>query len=237
VQLAFVVYPRLTALDLVGAYEVLRSIPGAEVRFVAGAVGPVVTDSGALVLGATHTYDETPAPDVVLVPGSSSGTTAAMADGALLAWLRRVHETTRFTTSVCTGSLVLGAAGLLQGLPATTHWLAQDVLGTLGATARREERIVRAGKIATAAGVSAGIDLALWLVGEIAGEERAKMAQLMIEYDPHPPFDTGHPSKAPKELLEKTRREMRRDAVNFREIAAAPAVLWRAALNRVRRRG
>jgi transcriptional regulator GlxA family with amidase domain len=236
VQLAFVVYPRLTALDLVGAYEILRGLPGAELRFVAGEVGPVATDSGALLLGATHTYDETPAPDIVLVPGSSSGTTAAMADGALLAWLRRAHQTTRFTTSVCTGALILGAADLLRGHPATTHWLAQDVLGTLGATPQRDRRIVRSGKIATAAGVSAGIDLALWLVGEIAGEEHARMTQLMIEYDPQPPYDSGHPSKVPPELLARTTRAMRREAVNLRELAAAPAVLWRAALNRVRGR-
>lgn len=203
--LAFVLYPRLTALDLVGPYEVLRTLRGAEVRFVAGAVGPVVTDSRVLTLGATHTYEETPAPDLVLVPGSSSGTAAAMADGALLAWLRRAHETSRFTTSVCTGSLVLAAAGLLRGLPATTHWMAQDALGSLGAEPRRDERVVRAGKIVTAAGVSAGIDLALQLVAEIAGEERARMAQLMIEYDPRPPYDCGHPSKATPELLERTR--------------------------------
>lgn len=234
--LAFVVYPRMTALDLVGAYEVLRALPGAELRFVAGAVGPVVTDSGALLLGATHTYDETPSPDLILVPGSSSGTAAAMADGALLAWLRRAHEHSQWTTSVCTGALILGAAGLLAGRPATTHWLAQDVLATFGATPQRDQRIVRSGKIATAAGVSAGIDLALWLVGEIAGEERARAAQLSIEYDPQPPFDSGHPSKATPELLAATRRAMQREAVNLRELAAAPIVLWKAAIAGVRRK-
>jgi transcriptional regulator GlxA family with amidase domain len=171
----------------------------------------------------------------VLVPGSSSGTAAAMADGALLAWLQKVHATTRWTTSVCSGALLLAAAGLLEGQPATTHWFAQDWLPRFGAVPQRDQRIVRAGKVVTAAGVSAGIDLALWLFGEIAGAEQARMAQLTIEYDPQPPFDAGHPSKVEPELLERARREMAREARTVREAVAVPRVLWTATIAAVRR--
>ena len=165
-QIAIVLYPGLTALDAVGPYEVLRLLPGAEVRFVAAAPGPVVTDSGVLLLGATHGYAETPSPDLVLVPGSGPRTATAMADTELLDWLRQVHQTTRWTTSVCTGAMILAAAGILDGLPATTHWMVQSGLAAMGAKAQRGQRIVRAGKVVTAAGVSAGLDLGLWLAGE-----------------------------------------------------------------------
>jgi transcriptional regulator GlxA family with amidase domain len=122
-----------------------------------------------------------------------------MVDDEVLDWIRKVHETTTWTASVCTGSLILGAAGILKGVPATTHWYKMGVLKIMGSTPRPDDRIVRAGKIVTAAGVSAGIDLALWLAGEVAGREQAEAIQLAIEYDPHPPFDAGHISKASKE--------------------------------------
>jgi transcriptional regulator GlxA family with amidase domain len=235
-QIAIVLYPGMTALDAIGPYEVLRLLPDAEVRFVGAEPGPVVTDSGVLFLGATHSYAETPSPDVVLVPGSGPRTATTMADRQLTDWLRRVHETTRWTTSVCTGSMILAAAGLLDGLPATTHWLAQTGLGAMGAKAQRDQRIVHAGKIATAAGVSAGIDLGLWLAGEIAGRERAETIQLYIEYDPHPPFDAGHPSKASKAVVDHARALLRKEALNPSEMRAVPTIAWQRVLHKFRTR-
>ncbi|GAA2709761.1 DJ-1/PfpI family protein [Actinoplanes palleronii] len=204
-QIAIVLYPDVTALDAVGPYEILRLLPEAEVRFVGAATGPLLTDSGVLTLGVTHTFARTPRPDLVLVPGSGPGTAAAMADRELTGWLARVHDTTTWTTSVCSGALILAAAGLLGGRPATTHWIAQDTLGRLGAQPRRDERIVCSGRIVTAAGVSAGLDLALWLSGEIAGRDHAEAIQLWTEYDPQPPFDAGHPAKARPEILDRAR--------------------------------
>jgi transcriptional regulator GlxA family with amidase domain len=226
-QIAIVLYPGVTALDAVGPYEVLRMLPGAEIRFVSREAGPIVTDSGVLVLGATHSYEETPSPDVVLVPGSEANTTTAMADGKLVRWLRRVHETSRWTASVCSGALILGAAGVLDGRPATTHWIAQRFLPLFGAEPKRNRRVVRSGKIMTAAGVSAGIDLALALVEEIAGLERAEIIQLQIEYDPEPPVDAGHPSKASQRVYRTARSEMLRRVRNPRNALSVPLVLWR----------
>ncbi|GLY72308.1 DJ-1/PfpI family protein [Actinoallomurus iriomotensis] len=233
-QIAIVLYPGLTALDAIGPYEVLNLMPDAEVRFVGAEPGPVVADSGVLFLGVTHSYAETPAPDIVLVPGSSAATATAMADKELTGWLRRVHETATWTTSVCSGALVLAAAGILDGVPATTHWLVQPILGKLGAEPRPDERIVRSGKVATAAGVSAGIDLGLWLVGEICGPERAEIVQLTIEYDPRPPFDAGHPSKAGEQVRKKARADLLRAGANPREAIAVPQVLWRRAIGAFR---
>ena len=235
-QIAIVLYPGMTALDAVGPYEILRLLPDAEVRFVGAAPGPVVTDSGVLFLGVTHGYAETPEPDIVLVPGSGARTATAMADQELTDWLRRVHATTRWTTSVCTGSMILAAAGILDGLPATTHWMVQPGLAAMGVTAKRGQRIVHTGKIATAAGVSAGIDLGLWLAGEIAGRERAETIQLYIEYDPQPPFDAGHPSKASKTVVANARALGRKIALNPPEMRAVPTIAWQRALNRLRKR-
>ncbi|MEV6066609.1 DJ-1/PfpI family protein [Nocardia sp. NPDC052001] len=235
-QIAIVLYPGMTVLDAIGPYEVLRSLPDSELRFVSNEVGPIVSDSGVLVLGATHTFAETPAPDLVLIGGSEAATTEAMANRELIDWLRAVHPNTQWTTSVCTGSLVLAAADILRGHPATTHWSAQPMLAAFGAESRPHDRIVRSGKIVTAAGVSAGIDLGLWLVGEIAGTEAAQMVQLGIEYDPHPPFDTGHPDKAPADLLRKTRLEMTKRAAKPRIPLDLASTFWHLTLNRVRER-
>lgn len=188
------------------------------------------------MLGATHSYDETPSPDIVLVPGSTADTTTAMADAELLSWLREVHETSTLTLSVCSGALVLGAAGLLEGHPATTHWKAQKVLKTFGAESRRNERIVKSGKIFTGAGVSAGIDLALSVVKELYGQERAEVIQLLIEYDPQPPVDSGHPSKSTKEVQKIANSEMLTATKNPRNVISVPKILWRAALQRLRKR-
>jgi transcriptional regulator GlxA family with amidase domain len=175
-------------------------------------------------------------PDVVLVPGSGPRTATAMADTQLLDWLWQVHEATRWTTSVCTGAMILAAAGLLDGLPATTHWMAQPGLAAMGAKAQRGQRIARAGKVVTAAGVSAGLDLGLWLAGEIAGRERAETIQLYIEYDPQPPFDAGSPSKASKTVVGNARTLGRKIAVNPSELRAVPTIAWRRALNGFRTR-
>lgn len=233
-QVAIVFYPGMTALDAIGPYEVLRQLPGATLRFVGREIGPVATDSGALFLGVTHTYAETPSPDLVLVPGGTSVATP-MADTELTGWLRQVHRTTTWTTSVCTGSMILAAAGILDGVPATTHWLAQRALGAMGAKPQRDERIVVDGKVATAAGVSAGIDLGLWLAGEIAGKQVAEAIQLGIEYDPRPPFDSGHPSKASGRTRSLARTGLVARATSLREAVAVPKVAWRRAIDVYRR--
>ena len=220
VQIAILLYPGVTALDAVGPWEVLSRMPNTEVRFVGKEVGPVMTEGGALLLGVTHTVAETPSPDLVLVPGGTT-TPGQMVDDEVLDWLRKAHETTTWTASVCTGALILGAAGILKGLPATTHWYKMGVLKIMGAKPQPDERIVRSGKIVTAAGVSAGIDLALWLAGEIAGRERAEAIQLIIEYDPHPPFDAGHMSKASEET-QKLAKQMMDDQHACRSAPSRP---------------
>lgn len=195
-QIAAVLFPRVTALDIVGPYEVLQRLPGATVTFVGHRIGEVRTDNGFLGLAVDATFDEIARPDVVIVPGGI-GTRALLEDRPVLDWLRAVHPTTRFTTSVCTGSLVLAAAGLLTGLTATTHWGALDLLGRLGAvptTQRVVEHLDQ--RIITAAGVSSGIDMALRLSELLVDETAARAMQLMIEYDPQPPFDSGHPDRA-----------------------------------------
>ena len=232
-QIAIVLYPGMTALDAVGPYEVLHRMPDAEVRFVGCEPGPVVADSGVLYLGVTHTYAETPAPDIVLVPGGVANA-ATMIDKALTGWLRQVHQTSQWTTSVCSGALILAAAGILKGLPATTHWMTQPMLTALGAKPQRDQRVVREGKIVTAAGVSAGIDLGLWLAGEICGRERAEVIQLAIEYDPQPPYDSGHPSKASTRVRALCRTALTRQNATLREAAAIPQVAWRRAIEAFR---
>ncbi len=235
-QIAIVLYPGMTALDALGPYEVLRGIPGAELRFVWKEVGPVVTDSGVLVLGATHTFGETARPDVVLVPGSSTSAVSIMADREVLDWLRAAHAHTRVTVSVCSGSLVLAAAGLLEGRAAASHWAALPLLPAFGVEPRPNDRIVREGKLWTSAGVSAGIDLALALAAELADEETARVIQLTMEYDPQPPFDSGHMSKASPAVRARAERETRALAVSPRELAALPVVLVRRFAEVIRRK-
>jgi putative intracellular protease/amidase len=196
-------YDRFTALDAVGPYEVLSRLPGAEVTFVAEEAGPVRTDTRALTLVAERALADVDACDVVVVPGGP-GTREMLEPQPLHDWLRAIDATTQWTTSVCTGALLLGAAGLLDGLEATTHWSAFDTLATLGARPT-ERRVVPQGKVVTAAGVSAGIDMALWLAAQIAGDEVAKAIQLGIEYDPQPPFDSGSVAKASPETKELVR--------------------------------
>ena len=198
-DIAIPIFDRITALDAVGPYEVLSRLPGATVRFVAARRGEHRTDNGMLGLLADATLAEVPAPEVVLVPGGF-GTRPLLDGGPLLDWVRAAHRSSTWTTSVCTGSLVLAAAGVLQGVEATTHWAAMDLLGRLGAVPVAE-RIVERGKVITAAGVSAGIDMALLLAARIAGDTVAQAIQLSIEYEPQPPFDSGSLRTAPADVV------------------------------------
>jgi len=206
-QIAILLFDDLDPQDAVGPYEVLRWVPGAEVVFPATARGPRRTERGGLSLVADRTLAEVGRPDVVVVPGGL-GERRARRDPAILAWLGRVHETTTWTTSVCTGALLLGAAGILRGKRAVTHWTAMDDLAQFGATAVAE-RYVFDGKVATAAGVSAGIDMALALAARIAGPDLAQAIQLGIEYDPKPPFEGGSPAKAPAPIVDMVRATLR----------------------------
>jgi transcriptional regulator GlxA family with amidase domain len=202
-RIAILIFDQLTALDAVGPYEVLSRLPGADLRFVAKEPGVKRTDTGALGLSADLALYELADPDVLLIPGGE-GNRPLLDDDEVLEWVRGAHETSTWTTSVCTGSLVLGAAGLLDGKRATTHWAYLDRLAETGATPVAE-RVVEDGKIMTGAGVSAGIDMALTLTARIAGEDVAKAVQLGIEYDPDPPFDAGSPDKASPELVAAVR--------------------------------
>src|ERR1700754_1375951 len=194
------IFDGITALDAIGPYEVLRSVPGWEVEFVAKQAGEVRAESGALGLQADRALSEVEATDVILVPGGN-GNRALLVDEEVLGWLRRIDAGSRWTTSVCPGSLVLGAAGLLDGKRATGHWMYLEPLRGYGADPVVGRYVVE-GKLITAAGVSAGIDMALHLVAEEAGPDMAQAVQLGIEYDPQPPFDAGSPAKAPAEIVE-----------------------------------
>lgn len=198
-KIAIALYDRFTALDAIGPYETLSRLPGAEVVFIGCEQRIFRTDIGALAVLAGASFADVDRADVLVVPGGP-GTRAMMTDQPLIDWVRKIHATTQWTTSVCTGSLVLGAAGLLKGVDAVTHWGAMQELASTGANPV-EERVVIRGKIVTAAGVSAGIDMGLTLAARIAGDEVAKAIQLGIEYDPQPPFDSGCVRKAAPETV------------------------------------
>lgn len=206
-KIAVLLFDKMTALDAVGPYEVLSRLPGARVQFLAERAGPVTTDTGFLTLMAENAISDVTEADILLVPGGP-GDEIVRKNEETLAWIRNVHEGTTYTTSVCTGSLILGAAGLLKGLRATTHWARLDALREFGAEPTGE-RVVEQGKIITAAGVSSGIDMALRLAQKIAGDDFAQGLQLGIEYDPDPPFDAGSPGKAPKHIVDLVRAAMR----------------------------
>ena len=232
-QIAIVLYPGFTALDFIGPYESLRWLPDADVRFVWHEPGPIAADSGVLVVGATHSFDETPSPDVILVPGGFT-TMEHARDEKVLDWLRRTHETATWTASVCSGSVLLAAAGLLDGKSATSHWAALTALKALGVKAVGDQRIVHEGNVVTCAGVSAGIDLGLWLTGQIGGEGRAKAIQLSMEYDPQPPFDSGHMSKASTSTKAMATAMMSKDLVKPKQLKATTGLLWDHAIQRAR---
>jgi transcriptional regulator GlxA family with amidase domain len=210
---AIALYPEFTSLDAMGPYQVLQHVPDLEVRFVAAERGILRDDCGALRIEVEHTFDDVPSPEILVVPGGTITRTMAHAGHPLVEWVRAAHPTTTWTTSVCTGSLILGAAGLLDGSLATTHWSAYEDLASFGASPT-EQRVVRQGKVITGAGVSAGIDMALVLTRELAGTDVSEAIQLAIEYDPTPPHDRGAPSKARPEILDLVR------AINAQAVAA-----------------
>jgi putative intracellular protease/amidase len=209
-NIAILLYDKFTALDAIGPYEMLYRIPGAAIHLAAKTLDPIRVDSQVLVVQPTITLEEIPSPQVIVVPGGFEGAFAAMEDETILNWLRKAHETTLYTTSVCTGALILGAAGLLEGKDATTHWYVADRLSQYGAT-YKPERYVEAERIITGAGVSAGLDFSLYLISKIgenkalfpnlSSEDVAKAIQLVTEYDPQPPFDSGSLQKASPETI------------------------------------
>jgi putative intracellular protease/amidase len=199
VDIVCLLFEGITALDIVGPYEVLQRLPEANVKFAATTAGEIRTDNKFLALVADFALDEVGSADVLVVPGGFA-TRALEHDETLLEWIRAIDATTTWTTSVCTGAMLLAAAGLLEGKEATTHWASLDRLKEYGAipTGRR---VVEQGRIVTAAGVSAGIDMGLTLAARIAGDEYAQGIQLGIEYDPQPPFDSGSVAKAPEPVV------------------------------------
>jgi putative intracellular protease/amidase len=203
-DVAIPIFDGITALDAIGPYEVLSRLPEARVHFLALEPGAKRTGNRMLALTADGALSDLPHPEVIVFPGGH-GTDTVMHDDAVLAWVRTAHESSKWTTSVCTGSLVLAAAGVLDGLEATTHWMYLDQLAELGVTAV-SRRVVEQGKVITAAGVSSGIDMALMLAAHIAGEEVAQAIQLRIEYDPEPPFDSGSTAKASPEIVAMARQ-------------------------------
>ncbi|GAA4984099.1 DJ-1/PfpI family protein [Kitasatospora paranensis] len=202
-KIAILLYDRFTALDVVGPYEILARMPGSEVVLTALRRGPVRGDLGSLALTADAALDEITAADLLLVPGGP-GSERMHGEPAVLEWLRAIDATTTWTTSVCSGSILLAAAGLLTGRRATTHWFGPRALATFGAVPVAE-RVVFDGKYATAAGVSAGIDLALHLAGRIHGDQVAQAIQLITEYDPQPPYNAGSTTTAPPDLVAAVR--------------------------------
>jgi putative intracellular protease/amidase len=218
-QIAIPIYDGFTALDAIGPYDVLSRIPGAEVVLCAEETGPKRTENGMAAVSADRALAEIDAPDVVVVPGGYGNRRLLGDDSAYVSWLRDVHERTQWTTSVCTGALLLAAAGILDGTDATTHWASRDSLADLGANPV-SERVVERGKVMTAAGVSAGIDMALTLTARITAPELAQAIQLGIEYDPAPPFDTGSTEKAPPELVDLVRQAMAAEDRRTEELLA-----------------
>jgi len=204
-KIAILLYNGVTALDAMGPYEVLAATPNAEIRFVAREPGLIQADSGIRVLNADSSFADVPDPDIIVLPGCEDPS-PAIEDAETMAWVSQAHQTSKWTTSVCTGALILGAAGILDGLRATTHWLAHHTLSEFGAIPTLE-RVVREGKVVTAAGVSSGIDMALTLTAAQFGEEVAQEIQLILEYDPQPPFDAGSPLKAPEHVVEGLRKK------------------------------
>lgn len=204
-HVAIVLYDGFTALDAVGPYEVLVSLPDTQVHFIADQHGPVWTDTGQLGLVATATWDELPNPQIILIPGGS-GTMKATQNQALLNWLKGAHASSEWTTSVCTGAFVLGAIGILQGLEVTTHWGSRDYIQPYCGANYVAQRFIQQGKIITAAGVSAGIDMALFLAEQMSNTQTAQAIQLACEYDPQPPFSAGDWKEANVELIEEAGR-------------------------------
>jgi putative intracellular protease/amidase len=207
-EIAILLFEGITALDAIGPYEVLQRLPGAKLRMCGARRGPLRTHDGQLTLAADYAFAECAHPDLLVVPGGY-GVERLLSDEATLAWIREAHAHSQWTTSVCTGSLVLGAAGVLRGLEATCHWSSLERLREFGAKPTLE-RVVFQGKVVTAAGVSSGIDMALALAARLANDDVAQAIQLSIEYDPQPPFDAGSPAKAAPHIIELVRHAQAR---------------------------
>jgi transcriptional regulator GlxA family with amidase domain/copper chaperone CopZ len=205
-HVAIVLYDGFTALDAVGPYEILVSLPDTHVHFVSDKHGPVWADTGQLALVATATWDELPRPEIILIPGGGHGLMRAVENRALLDWVKKAHETTEWTASVCTGVYILGVLGILQGLKVTTHWGSRSFMEQYCGATFVAERFVRQGKVITAAGVSAGIDMALFLAEQISDSKTAQAIQLACEYDPKPPYTSGNFQLAGPELMFEANR-------------------------------
>lgn len=217
-DMTILLFEGMTALDAIGPFDVFREIPDVKVTFVAEEPGAKHTDDGSLGLVASHAITDVDRTDVLMIPGGF-GVERVVEQPKTLEWIRAIHETTTYTTSVCTGSIVLGAAGLLKGLAATTHWSMYDWLASYGALPT-SQRVVQEGKIVTAAGVSSGVDMGLTLAALLFGDQMAESVQLTIEYDPQPPFDSGSPGKATPEVIEMVKERSEKRLENFR--AQAP---------------
>jgi len=204
-------YNGLTVMDAIGPYEVWSRLPGAQVKFVAREKGLIISDTHFLKIVAEYAISEIQSADILLIPGSVVGFIRESKDAALLNWIRKIHQTTAWTTSVCSGSIILAAAGILNGKKASSHWAAMHLLSDYGA-APSSERYIQEGKIITAQGVSAGIDMALYLVGQLVGVEKAKAYQLFIEYDPNPPFESGTLSKADEDTIRLAKIMLQKEA-------------------------
>lgn len=221
--ISFLLFPQVTQLDLTGPAQVLSRLPDAKLELVAKSLDPVPTDAGFALL-PTATFETAATPDILCVPGGF-GIASAMADDATLDWLRQAAGQAQWVTSVCTGALLLGAAGLLKGYRATTHWASHEALAYFGAIPVRERVVFDRNRV-TGGGVTAGIDFGLALVGRIAGEDHARFVQLSLEYDPAPPFDSGSPEKADPAALERYRAMVAR-------LAAGRDAQYRAAADRM----
>jgi putative intracellular protease/amidase len=204
-------YNGLTVMDAVGPYEVWSRLPGAQVKFVAREKGLIISDTHFFKIVAEYSISEIQSADILLIPGSVVGFIRESKDPALLNWIRKIHQTTAWTTSVCSGSIILAAAGILNGKKASSHWAAMHLLSDYGALPS-SERYIQEGKIITAQGVSAGIDMALYLVGQLVGVEKAKAYQLFIEYDPDPPFASGTLSKADEDTIRLAKIMLQKEA-------------------------
>ncbi|MFL5813982.1 MAG: DJ-1/PfpI family protein [Bdellovibrionia bacterium] len=231
-KIAILLYDGMTTLDAIGPYEVLQFIPNTKILFVAKRAGRVETDSKALSLVAPYGFSDVKEADILIIPGSANSTFIAMADPEIIDWVKRIDKTTQYTTSVCSGSLILAKAGILEGKNATSHWAVTSVLSDFGAIPVTDQRVVTDGKVITAAGVSAGIDMALSLAARFSSEQDAKVSQLLIEYDPQPPFDSGSIQKASKETLDGAQKMLRTKSLTLKGVGAMIRLLGERVLEK-----
>ena len=199
-KITILIFDNFTALDITGPYEIFVRLPEAEL-FLAGIEKKLYSDQFGLKMFADYTIDEISETDILVIPGGT-GVDSVLKNSSVITWIKKIHETTEWTASVCSGSLLLAEAGLLENRECTTHWMRREQLAKYNVIIKNE-RYVRDGKIITSAGVSAGIDMALYLAGKISNDHTAQMIQLGIEYDPQPPYDSGSPGKVPAEILQK----------------------------------